>query len=445
MAICATLLFAVACMSAGSGVPGGPSRRRKLGDGASDAGEVELTEMQSQSKSWLAAVQPISSGGGTIYDMDNEQDKQRLASDIWTEPFAGSLMAFREANPELVCILSSCISNQSKVTATLVENKERLVDGVLLNIVRAQSQKKMPLLTVALSLLAEANHVTREFHDVISLFFKGALTSETWAEEFMAKAREMRPQPTDLMLMGVVVACFDNLTMNVDYSSYVREGESGYKLDMTNWFSTPIPRFLVCTQFDAKQICENWPSSFEHTCLAGLAPQWLACLQYPLSTFPAPHSPQSRRVSSARTSRSPRSAVYFIPTTLILLPINQRTRWERFLRAARNGRLLDRPNVLPRWRPHKTYQPPMFGRLQSSYDDVEYEITEITKACSDQHILFLAGDGLALMRLNHLLALKPDQYIDQTPVVIPVQGSCASPQDCGGPQLTVCPCVPARC
>jgi len=104
-------------MSAGSGVPGGPSRRRKLGDGASDAGEVELTEMQSQSKSWLAAVQPISSGGGTIYDMDNEQDKQRLASDIWTEPFAGALMAFREANPELVCILSSCISNQSKVTA----------------------------------------------------------------------------------------------------------------------------------------------------------------------------------------------------------------------------------------------------------------------------------------------------------------------------------------
>jgi hypothetical protein len=121
--------------------------------------------------------------------------------------------------------------------------------------------------------------------------------------------------------MGVVVACFDNLTMNVDYSSYVHEGESGYKLDMTNWFSTPIPRWLACTQFDAKQICENGPSCFEHTCL-GLAPQRLACLQYPLSTFPAPHSPQSRRVSSAPTSRSPLSAVYFIPTTRILLPIS---------------------------------------------------------------------------------------------------------------------------
>ena len=123
---------------------------------------------------------------------------------------------------------------------------------------------------------------------------------------------------------------------------------------------------------------------------------------------------------------------------------NQRTRWERFLRAARNGRLLDRPNVLPRWRPHKTYQPPMFGRLQSSYDDVEYELTEITKACSDQQILFLAGDGLALMRLNHLLAAKPDLYIDQTPCVIPVQGARRELR-AGGYLLTACvPCVSCR-
>ena len=379
--------------------------------------------MQSQSKSWLAAVQPISSGGGTIYDMDNEQDRQRLASDIWTEPFAGSLVAFREANPELVCILSSCISNQSKVTATLVENKERLLDGVLLNIIRAQSQKKMPLVTVGLSLLAEANHVTREFHDVISTFFKGALTSETWAEEFMAKARVQRPQPTDPVLKGVLVACFDNLTMNVDYSSYVREGESGFKLDMTNWFSTSIPRFLACTQFDAKHICENGPSCFEHTCLHQPLSRSVAHNTL-CSLFPAPLSPVQNGIFRTDVSLSAFCRLFYSDHPDIVA--NQRTRWERFLRAARNGRLLDRPDVLPRWRPYKTYQPPMFGRLQSSYDDVEYELTEITQACREQQILFLAGDGLALMRLNHLLAAKPDLYIDQTPCVIPVQGARAA-------------------
>ena len=54
----------------------------------------------------------------------------------------------------------------------------------------------------------------------------------------------------------------------------------------------------------------------------------------------------------------------------------------------------------------------MFGRLQSSYNDVEYELTEMTRAHRSLPILFVAGDGLSLMRLNHLLATHPDKYID---------------------------------
>ena len=40
----------------------------------------------------------------------------------------------------------------------------------------------------------------------------------------------------------------------------------------------------------------------------------------------------------------------------------------------------------------------------------------------NESVLFVAGDGLALMRMNHLLASKPDIYFDQTPFVVPVQG-----------------------
>jgi len=36
---------------------------------------------------------------------------------------------------------------------------------------------------------------------------------------------------------------------------------------------------------------------------------------------------------------------------------NKKARWERFLRAAANGRLLERPAVPPLWQPHKEYQP----------------------------------------------------------------------------------------
>ena len=37
-------------------------------------------------------------------------------------------------------------------------------------------------------------------------------------------------------------------------------------------------------------------------------------------------------------------------------------------------------------------------------------------------LLFLAGDGLTLMRMNHLLASEPDVWLDQTPVIVPIQG-----------------------
>ena len=116
---------------------------------------------------------------------------------------------------------------------------------------------------------------------------------------------------------------------------------------------------------------------------------------------------------------------------------NKKARWVKFFDATRNGRLLDRPAYHPEWIPHKVYHSPVYGALQSSYEDVEKELrvmsgkppadysdSDVTypAAFASAKIMFVAGDGLALMRLNHLLANKPDLYIDQTPFIIPVQG-----------------------
>ena len=106
---------------------------------------------------------------------------------------------------------------------------------------------------------------------------------------------------------------------------------------------------------------------------------------------------------------------------------NRERRWWVFLRAARNGVLLERPSVTGLWKPHVTYHEPMFDVLQSSYVDVEHELNVMRAAsvARGDVFLFVAGDGLALMRLNHLLASKPDIYFDQTPFIIPVQGELA--------------------
>lgn len=112
---------------------------------------------------------------------------------------------------------------------------------------------------------------------------------------------------------------------------------------------------------------------------------------------------------------------------------NKTARWVRFLRAARQGRLLDRPGVGAGWKPHKVYHDPMYGVLQSSYNDVEFEMRVMcgreppppmpAGPYAKEIIMFVAGDGLALMRLNHLLASKPDEYISMTPIIIPIQGT----------------------
>jgi hypothetical protein len=101
---------------------------------------------------------------------------------------------------------------------------------------------------------------------------------------------------------------------------------------------------------------------------------------------------------------------------------NRERRWVLFLRAERNGTLLDRPQVAPLWKPYKTYHEPMFDVLQSSYADVEHELNVMRNVFIKESVLFVAGDGLALMRLNHLLAAKPELYFDSAPFIIPVQG-----------------------
>ena len=100
---------------------------------------------------------------------------------------------------------------------------------------------------------------------------------------------------------------------------------------------------------------------------------------------------------------------------------NQRRRWRAGLMAAANGRLLDRGSVRPAWRPRRKYWPPIPGRLQSSYEDVEAELRKISQELGGV-FFFVAGDGLSLMRMNHILKSQSDRYLDFCPCIIPIQG-----------------------
>ena len=68
------------------------------------------------------------------------------------------------------------------------------------------------------------------------------------------------------------------------------------------------------------------------------------------------------------------------------------------------------------------YHPPMPYVLQSSYEDVEAELNVLRNRHLDKLILFVGGDGLSINRVNHLLNIHPDTYLDSSPLIVPRMG-----------------------
>jgi hypothetical protein len=69
-------------------------------------------------------------------------------------------------------------------------------------------------------------------------------------------------------------------------------------------------------------------------------------------------------------------------------------------------------------------------RLQSSYDDVNFELDLMRRSNYHRYsnCIQIGGDGLSYQRLIHRLAQDPQQYLYTTPVVIPRLGAFTQPQ-----------------
>jgi hypothetical protein len=408
-------------MADGRKRPWAPKKQRSVAGSSAATAEDEGIELQTLRSSVdelqlerESLFSPIKSE--TVYNMMLPGEKERLAADLWAGKLKSSLSELRAANPHLEQLLTAAMTNSSPETARSIVASARHIDGILVDICRGQNMHKVPLLTAAMSVLGEMNAVHREYHDAVSAFHMGATCAEKWVRDFLKVARTLRPAPPWTPMPDVAVCVFDNLTMQVDFKSFSSEGEAGRREDMTNWFYTPVPQYLAPT-LDAKQLCESQPQ-----------PPW--CLHS--SRSPAPPVPHTVKDGVFRRDLSLRKFARQFYLHDARLVSNRKERWVRFMRAARNAELLQRPAYTAEWTPHKVYMPPIWGALQSSYDDVELELRRMSGVpegpgkprgpLAEMQILFVAGDGLALMRLNHLLANKRDLYIDQTPLIIPIQG-----------------------
>lgn len=345
-----------------------------------------------------------------VFDMQVGGERTRLGRAIWEMDFEMVMSELRAANAPLLRVLDFQTRNTTPLSEIGRIHKSRQLDGLLVDICRAQSIHKVPLITVALSILCRCDMVKRDFHDAITFLFKGALMSEKWTNDFMTFASDLRPPPTDPTIPGVMVCVFDNLTMNINYKSYSSQGHVGEKLDMTNWFSVLLPAHLAP------------PLDGEQACVLDHLPKPTASSACSPAAMPTDLKGIFRHRAMTLTSFC---RLFHLDNPQIVA--NKKQRWYNYLQAAASGTLLDRPQIRhgPVWVPYKMYQEQMPDVLQSAYEDVEHEFRVMTKHARAHgvSVLFVAGDGLALMRGNHLLASKRHLYIDQSPVIIPIQGA----------------------
>lgn len=196
--------------------------------------------------------------GPTTFDMDLAEGREQLASSLWrTVDFLGE-SSMAAANSALTAVLETLLRNtyrggdsESSHLRTMLR-----VESILVDLQRAQSQKRMPLLTARFSCACLRAQLPRSLWDLFSLCFPGLLASHTWTEEFVQFASCRRPPCNyeELPLVGGVM--FDNYQRKIMYSSKVTSDSHGFLLDMTNWATMRIPRILANQHFDANELCE---------------------------------------------------------------------------------------------------------------------------------------------------------------------------------------------
>ena len=162
----------------------------------------------------------------------------------------------------------------------------------------------------ALSVLVETNQVPREFWLAIRAFFHGTVAVEAWVDGLLALAHDLRPPPDYEELPGVAIGVFDNLSMQFNYGSYMREGGGGERKDMTNWLYCTLPKSLALPGFDAHKLASMEPFFRTDRSIAHF------CRGFYLDS------------AGVRANRS--------------------SRWTKWLRAIQNGQHLARPHVLGR-------------------------------------------------------------------------------------------------
>ena len=266
-----------------------------------------------------------------VFDAKAEGDRERLIDLIWSGEYREALESEERINPHPTRLLFSLTSNSyvpkpEQLTAA-EKHHTNLFSGIFSVLTRTKSQDSITVLPVLLALQAYSMKVPGRFTESLGCFFRGALMSDSWVEDFIADAMKRDPGARYVSLDGVGLAVFDNCTIQVGYKSYSADGMVGYRMDMTNWAHIAIPRTLFGLQYDLATICGPLaPEPARYTCIH--------CTNTAHTPTIAPHVAQGPKASTLTRSRAPSSPRSSLSRIALLRPIKAPASCASFRRPA---------------------------------------------------------------------------------------------------------------
>ena len=374
------LVAALLCASAEAGFTHSKRRKTSTAPSASDmlASLAELLHI---------STPPF------VYDGDSAGSRNDLIDALWAGTWPETVAdRFEKANPALHALLEQQIADSSAAGVriryrALEAGSQSRWEAVLSALFRARSQKSVPIETAAMSVMWLYYRVPKPVWQAVS-FFGRAVMCRTWTESLCDDAIERDPGPTYPVAEGITAAVFDNLSMNVGYSSFATSQSGGRQIIMTNWATVFLPALAMPPTFTGMANLLGAGGIFR--------------TDLSLDDFVDGFSPLAADIVK-----------------------NMRFRWKHYLDAAANGDIwadehFDSPYPPTRFHFHD----PIFDRLQSSYDDVNFELDLMRGSIFHKFSegLMLGGDGLSYMRLIHRLAQDPRRYLETMPVVVPRMG-----------------------
>ena len=375
------LLVLLVSLSAVEGGVG--SRRAKRRNTWYEASVDTFSKILTRARETLELNTPVH-----VYHMDRREERTALIDALWSDALLSVGSRFTDSNPQLNFLLEGQLLDGSNEPTRFHQLKEQSrFEAVMSALFRARSQKVVPLETAALSVMWLYHRVPHAVWDGIG-YFTRAVMSHTWTATLCDEAVERDPGPGYTIVEGISAAVFDNLAIRVDYGSYATANRAGRKIEMTNWASLFLPASAMPASFN-----------IDHILGAGGIFKVDLGIEAFLDLF-SPFNPE--------------------------IVQDQSSRWIRFMDDAVNSRLWGKftPVVSPYPRTKFHFHEPIFDRLQSSYDDVNFELDvmrgNIYHAHSDA--LMLGGDGLSYMRLIHRLSQDPRLFLETKPLVIPRMG-----------------------